>query len=604
MSAEFYMGFFMHATTPMVIAQYKSDKFSLVTWNQRAAALLGEESCEQGAVPPLAFGLPHTSRDASELRQRIIAEKSVERLWICKACGDRAWSLITTMLVLDDETYFLTEYVERSGVFSQVKDHLEESEERYRSLVENSPYPIVVYDEKSFLFVNGAAARLAGVDNPDELLGISPYSLIHTQDKGKAATRFRKMVFKEQNVPVTEQRFVRKDGTALYAEVMESGIIFKGKRVVQAIIRDLTEEKAELQKAVQLKRQLSFRQESVLAGRAEMLMVDRPKDLVGGDLFHLTPIKPGVVVGLLGDVAGKGIVAALSNSAVSYIYNEIVNQTDEPSEILHKMNCAISQHMPDEYVAALCFRINFNNGRLKVAGAGLNNFDCYLRGVFAGGVVRGPFLGMVKDPQYDVAEIAISTSDVLFFYSDGLEAIYKSFGSNRPTPNPASLMNFIDKQLDQCQEDDCTWVALSMLDVGKASQRGWSYVQRFYGISGYSLILDSFLDEFRLMPEFYNSLMLALTEAVANAFLHGNGGDVRKPITLRKMVRSRQVIFQVEDCGDGFVPANRTSIAGTEMENGRGMFLIDQHVDEMNVRGGVLELRKDLPTYKGVLGCV
>ena len=80
------------------------------------------------------------------------------------------------------------------------------------------------------------------------------------------------------------------------------------------------------------------------------------------------------------------------------------------------------------------------------------------------------------------------------------------------------------------------------------------------------------------------NLGVALSEALINAILYGNGEDDRKGVALRVLFGRHAVEMEVTDEGDGFdyhilpdptLPANRLRPCG------RGVFLIRQLVDEV-----------------------
>ena len=80
------------------------------------------------------------------------------------------------------------------------------------------------------------------------------------------------------------------------------------------------------------------------------------------------------------------------------------------------------------------------------------------------------------------------------------------------------------------------------------------------------------------------NLRVALSEALINAILYGNGEDDSKGVALRVLFGRHAVEMEVTDEGDGFdysilpdptLPANRLRPCG------RGVFLIRQLVDEV-----------------------
>ena len=80
------------------------------------------------------------------------------------------------------------------------------------------------------------------------------------------------------------------------------------------------------------------------------------------------------------------------------------------------------------------------------------------------------------------------------------------------------------------------------------------------------------------------NLRVALSEALINAIIYGNGEDDRKGVALRVLFGRHAVEMEVTDEGDGFdyrilpdptLPGNRLRPCG------RGVFLIRQLVDEV-----------------------
>lgn len=119
---------------------------------------------------------------------------------------------------------------------------LKESEERYRALVETSPDAIVIHKEGWFLYANSAALRLYGADTFRQLQERNIFDLIHPDDREEIASRVRQ-VMKGGRTPLQEARTIRLDGEQIFIEAAGSPIDYQGERVVQVIIRDITERK-------------------------------------------------------------------------------------------------------------------------------------------------------------------------------------------------------------------------------------------------------------------------------------------------------------------------------------------------------------------------
>lgn len=86
------------------------------------------------------------------------------------------------------------------------------------------------------------------------------------------------------------------------------------------------------------------------------------------------------------------------------------------------------------------------------------------------------------------------------------------------------------------------------------------------------------------------NLPVALTEALSNAILRGNGEDAAKEVRVRVELTDDAVVVEVEDEGQGFdleaCTEDPTAPENLEREDGRGLFLMRALVDRVeNFRG-------------------
>ncbi len=80
-------------------------------------------------------------------------------------------------------------------------------------------------------------------------------------------------------------------------------------------------------------------------------------------------------------------------------------------------------------------------------------------------------------------------------------------------------------------------------------------------------------------------LPVALTEALSNAILRGNGEDAGKEVHVRVEVLDDAIVVEVEDEGQGFdfeaCVGDPTAPENLEREDGRGLFLMRALVDRV-----------------------
>jgi PAS domain S-box-containing protein len=117
--------------------------------------------------------------------------------------------------------------------------------DRYRRLVDLSPYSIFIVQGDRIVLVNPAAVRLMGAEDIDQLLGRSVYDLFHPDARDELREQVSTLLSGHQ-VPLVEQKIVRSDGAITDVEVAATMIDDDDGRAVQLILRDITQRKQTL----------------------------------------------------------------------------------------------------------------------------------------------------------------------------------------------------------------------------------------------------------------------------------------------------------------------------------------------------------------------
>ncbi|MDH5597493.1 MAG: ATP-binding protein [Cyclobacteriaceae bacterium] len=106
-------------------------------------------------------------------------------------------------------------------------------------------------------------------------------------------------------------------------------------------------------------------------------------------------------------------------------------------------------------------------------------------------------------------------------------------------------------------------------------------------------IIESFIDnakeKFELDDDIYGNIMIAVTESVNNAIIHGNKGQHSKNVFLKLSLETAAIKFLIEDEGNGFdyhqLP-DPTAPENIDKPGGRGIFLMKNLCDEVTFREG------------------
>ena len=96
-------------------------------------------------------------------------------------------------------------------------------------------------------------------------------------------------------------------------------------------------------------------------------------------------------------------------------------------------------------------------------------------------------------------------------------------------------------------------------------------------------LIDKLSEEHGIIAEHYGNVLIAMTEGVNNAIVHGNKLDPEKAVTVACAIDEKNLVFRMADEGPGFDYDNLpdpTSPENIEKPHGRGVFLMRHLADE------------------------
>ena len=108
--------------------------------------------------------------------------------------------------------------------------------------------------------------------------------------------------------------------------------------------------------------------------------------------------------------------------------------------------------------------------------------------------------------------------------------------------------------------------------------------------------INKLCDLYQISVEQYGNVLIAITEAVNNAIIHGNKNIANKKTDIEYNIDNQTITFTVFDEGTGFdfndLP-DPTSPENLEKPQGRGIFLMNHLADEVNFidSGNVVQLK-------------
>jgi serine phosphatase RsbU (regulator of sigma subunit) len=190
--------------------------------------------------------------------------------------------------------------------------------------------------------------------------------------------------------------------------------------------------------------------------------VYQPAQQVGGDFFQILPTEDNGLLLVVGDVAGKGLPAAMLVSLLVGAIRTAAEDTSDPALLLSRLNERLIGRSRGGFSTALAAHIAAD-GTVIIANAG--HLSPYLDGTEIDLPGALP-LGIVSGAVYETTQFQLAIGSRLTFYSDGVIEAQNGkgelFGFERGrdiSTQPAVEIADAAKQFGQ--SDDITVVAIT-----------------------------------------------------------------------------------------------------------------------------------------------
>lgn len=287
-------------------------------------------------------------------------------------------------------------------------------------LIDLYPEPVIICNADGIMVFNQAAADLVGTNIANMDIG---HFMVDEQDMKNARLRTHLMVKNKIKSATHTYKIQLPNGKLFDAEVISGYVEISGEPALFSVIRDISLKNGELFEASTLQKKLMNKQQPNIDD-LNFDVIYAPSQTVSGDFYFHHQLDKDQLIGILGDVSGKGIPAAMNISAFEVMFRTIVSQGTHPHEIIVKLNNLAFEFFKGRYIAVVCYAIDVEAGMLRVAAAGISEFivsNAY--GEYRKYKLKGPFLGMFNDLPFDYIEIDICPKDRFYFYTDGMEFI-------------------------------------------------------------------------------------------------------------------------------------------------------------------------------------
>lgn len=423
-----------------------------------------------------------------------------------------------------------------------------------------------------------------------------------------------------------QRRFDRRDLEHLASFADMAAVAIDNARLYEALRRDHERIGRELRMASRIQRSIL----STHVPCASVRMVSRlmPASAVGGDFYSVIPLDrdsrfcfycssevqercqnlrtefcPQKFGLMIGDVANKGMPAALIMSVLTTTLYEIGRRQASPRAILDEANAAFRRFFNEsQYGFATLFYAFYDNTDgtltycragheppllLRAGGRGME----YLEG-------EGFPVGLMADGEYQEKRVKLEKGDRVLLYTDGLTGALNSRGEVLGKKRLVELVEahtgediegFLDTLADEImlftgdasQPDDIAVMVMELEDLYDLTMTVSTDVRQI------RYVINSVLETLQGFEGLKDpvTLRLCLEELLHNAMEHGNRCDVSKKVYITVKAEPRRATIRVRDEGEGFDFQRRLQAAAEKedllSERGRGLLIVRHYADEL-----------------------
>ncbi|WP_411822576.1 SpoIIE family protein phosphatase [Leptospira sp. 'Mane'] len=194
------------------------------------------------------------------------------------------------------------------------------------------------------------------------------------------------------------------------------------------LIQDITEKKLVFEKEMSYARNLQNKYLPQKRIEIPELNYDyhyQPLIQVGGDYYDFLNLGDDRYIFVIGDIVGHGVQAAMMMTVVRVLFHQIVKETNDPNEILTKLNSGVRNNLPDAYsfvpLMFLCF--DFQTKKIQYGNAGHPGMIRISQGIIECPERLNPMLGMLPSFSPKVLELPIIPGDRYYLFTDGLRDV-------------------------------------------------------------------------------------------------------------------------------------------------------------------------------------
>jgi hypothetical protein len=178
----------------------------------------------------------------------------------------------------------------------------------------------------------------------------------------------------------------------------------------------------------------------------------RPANTVGGDYYDMIDLGDHRIAVVIGDVAGKGIPAALLMALLQASVHTLITAGFRGAVLVEKLNAYLCAAIPSNSLVTLFYaELDTSTGDFRYINAGHNSpFLVRSSPAIERLQSTGMALGILKESSFDAMDARLGSGDRLLLFTDGITEAFneadEEYGEER-------MMRFIQAHIESGQEE-------------------------------------------------------------------------------------------------------------------------------------------------------
>jgi sigma-B regulation protein RsbU (phosphoserine phosphatase) len=295
---------------------------------------------------------------------------------------------------------------------------------------------------------------------------------------------------------------------------------------------------------------------------------------VGGDFIGCIQIDEDNISLCIGDVAGKGLPAALYAVMVQTIIAAEKQNLTHPAKVLDVLNKRILEKNKNMFFASLILcTLNLKTGELRYSNAGHNPPLIGRSGqeVAEMNIKSNFVVGVVNDIKYEEESIILGKNDSFIMYTDGITEAMNTRGDRIGLKRVLSSINTVPSDLDSIlfnvktelkkhrgentERDDSTLLAIKYMPKNPSEEREIVVDAEIKNYISVYDFLASFMDEKNIPQSIRHKIYIAVEEIFVNISNYAyKEHELYKKVSISVSIGSRIIRVIFADSGEKFNP--------------------------------------------------